>query len=42
MKTPTHSSIRVSLEMGMIAFFILAALSWEMARSNCSVSGIMC
>jgi hypothetical protein len=27
MKTPTHSSIRVSLEMGMIAFFILAALS---------------
>ena len=27
MKTPMHSSIRVSLEMGMIAFFILAALS---------------
>lgn len=27
MKTPTHSSIRVSLEMGMIAFFLLAALS---------------
>jgi pimeloyl-ACP methyl ester carboxylesterase len=27
MKTPTPSSIRVSLEMGMIAFFILAALS---------------
>lgn len=27
MKTSTHSSIRVSLEMGMIAFFILAALS---------------
>src|SRR6266699_3565417 len=27
MKTPTHSSIRVSLEMGMIAFFMLAALS---------------
>jgi len=27
MKTPTYSSIRVSLEMGMIAFFILAALS---------------
>ena len=27
MKTPTHSSIRVSLEMGMIAFFILAVLS---------------
>ena len=27
MKTPTHSSIRVSLEMGMITFFILAALS---------------
>ncbi len=27
MKTPTQSSIRVSLEMGMIAFFILAALS---------------
>src|SRR5215467_15737065 len=27
MKTPAHSSIRVSLEMGMIAFFILAALS---------------
>ena len=27
MKRPPHSSIRVSLEMGMIAFFILAALS---------------
>jgi hypothetical protein len=27
MKRPSHSSIRVSLEMGMIAFFILAALS---------------
>ena len=27
MKTSTHSSIRVSLEMGMIAFFILAATS---------------
>ncbi len=27
MKTPPHSSIRVSLEMGIIAFFILAALS---------------
>ncbi len=27
MKTSTHPSIRVSLEMGMIAFFILAALS---------------
>ena len=27
MKTPTYSSVRVSLEMGMIAFFILAALS---------------
>src|SRR6266566_1362366 len=27
MKTPTHSSIRVSLEMSMIAFFMLAALS---------------
>ena len=27
MKTPTHSSTRVSLEMGMIAFFVLAALS---------------
>jgi hypothetical protein len=27
MKRPTYSSIRVSLEMGMIAFFILAALS---------------
>ena len=27
MKTPTPSSIRVSLEMGMIAFFILVALS---------------
>src|SRR5215467_7179161 len=27
MKTPAHSSIRVSLEMGMIAFFILAATS---------------
>lgn len=27
MKTPTHSPIRVSLEVGMIAFFILAALS---------------
>src|SRR5215469_5047424 len=27
MKRPPHSSIRVSLEMGMIAFFVLAALS---------------
>jgi len=27
MKRPPHSSIRVSLEMGMIAFFILAATS---------------
>ena len=27
MKRPPHSSIRVNLEMGMIAFFILAALS---------------
>jgi hypothetical protein len=27
MKIPTHSSIRVSLEMGMITFFILATLS---------------
>ena len=27
MKRPLHSPIRVSLEMGMIAFFILAALS---------------
>lgn len=27
MKTPTHHSIGVSLEMGVIAFFILAALS---------------
>jgi hypothetical protein len=27
MKRPPHSSIRMSLEMGMIAFFILAALS---------------
>ena len=27
MKRPPHFSIRVSLEMGMIAFFILAALS---------------
>ena len=27
MMTPTHFSIRVSLEMGMIAFFILAATS---------------
>jgi hypothetical protein len=27
MKTPTHHSMRVSLEMAVIAFFILAALS---------------
>ncbi len=27
MKTSTHSFMRVSLEMGMIAFFIIAALS---------------
>ena len=27
MKRPPHSSIRVSLQMGMIAFFLLAALS---------------
>ena len=27
MKTPPHSSIRVSLEMGLIAFFILVVLS---------------
>ncbi len=27
MKRPLHASIRVSLEMGLIAFFILAATS---------------
>jgi hypothetical protein len=43
MKRPPHSSIRVSLQMGMIAFFILAATSpaggvWSFPVDLCPIA----